>query len=464
MAQFVKVGQTFFRKDDSGQLYAVSDKDTMNALKQQSIPYEVAENTRGLSFGSPTKTSTTPDVSSNRGLDFAVTGTPAPAPSSISSTEDPSDEIETLLKARLASALKNYGGAGNADELEVKRQEILRKQLLSAPYSEEGEESLTGAQKLGLMRDKGSEYEPALKSLEEEIAAVRAGGADSVANIANIAKIAESLGMLGGGGFESAAGKEYGDYVKDQNSRGLTIKSFDEWANEDANRKRPITVGATNMSPGQLSAFNSIVDKYNKSPLVAANDRTVPLRAISEELKKDPKNAALQVSFIYSFIQALDTYQSAVREGEIAILGGTQGLADKIRNVPDQISQGTILTPEVLNKYISAADLLRTSLNEAAESKKKQYGSQAAVAGVGDAWTEYIGGYSTETPTNTTTNSLAKQPGENDAAYSMRVSQANGITQSLQSPAGQIMVIQNSDGAIGTIPEGEFDPATYTRL
>ncbi len=146
------------------------------------------------------------------------------------------------------------------------------------------------------------------------------------------------------------------------------------------------------MSPGQTTTFNSIANQYQKSPLVAANDRTLVLKTISEQLKGDPKNSSLQVSFIYSLIQALDTYQSAVREGEISLIGATQGLGDKLVNLPDKIAQGTILSTAKVNEFIKTAKVLTDSIQTAADKKKAQFGAQAQASGpaVGQAWNEYI--------------------------------------------------------------------------
>lgn len=459
MANFVKVGQTFFRKDDSGQLYAVSDKDTMNALKQQSIPYEVAENTRGLSFGTPSPSSAGKPSSENRSLDFAMTGTSNPATTSLTSTEDPTDEIETLLKARLVSALQNYGGSSNADELEVKRQEILRKQLLSAPYSEEGEESLTGAQKLALMRDQGTEYEPLLKSLEDEIAAARAGGADSVDSIAKIAQIAESLGMIGGGGFESASGKEYSDYVRTETAAGRTPMSFNEYLDMDANRKRQTTV----ITPYQESSLlNGIINKYNADPVIGAANRAFVLKDSIKSIRDNPTNGAQQLNLIYSYIKGLDT-DSAVREGEISLVNQIVSYSGQLENALAKINSGRPLDEKTALEISNAGAQLVNTINEAAQRKEQQYQSQARVQGLESQWNDYIGGFTSTY--SEPMNPDAKQPGESDSAYSMRISKKNNITQSLAPTAdGQIYVIQNADGQIGTIPPGEYDPAVYTKM
>lgn len=169
---------------------------------------------------------------------------------------------------------------------------------------------------------------------------------------------------------------------------------FSAYQNEDANRKRSIAAaGVANsygMSPGQVSVFNSVVDKYNKSPLVAANDRAVILKDVTSALEADPNNASLQVSFIYSMIQALDTYQSAVREGEIGLISSTQGLGDRLSNLPSKIQNGTPLSANKVAEYISTARVLTNSIANAATQKRQGFSAQANIAGIGAPFNDFV--------------------------------------------------------------------------
>jgi len=234
-SKFLKIGPAYYRQDTGGNLYAVTDTETLGGLKAGQLPYNSLENSRGLTFAGKT----TSDIpASERELTF---NSPAPAPvagntSSIVSNVHPAPvgqnasqptggtDISALVKQKITEALKTYRGVSTVDELEGKRQELLRKQLLSRPYADNSETVLTPAQKLSLMRQRGQEYEPMIKSLEEQI------------QIA--AKKQES------GGYNSALGKEYSDYVNDELSRGTPpngIMSFNEYGTFDANRKKSVT-------------------------------------------------------------------------------------------------------------------------------------------------------------------------------------------------------------------------------
>ena len=199
----------------------------------------------------------------------------------------------------------------------------------------------------------------------------------------------------GGSYLETATGivGEYNFYKRDAIARGQTPVDFNTYQNIDANRKAKVAAAGiavgTDMTTKQQAVFNSILDKRNKSPLIAANDRSVILKKITSELANDPTNAALQVSFIYSMIQALDTYQSAVREGEINLLAETQGLAEKIGNLPSKIEKGNPLAESKIKDYLKVANTLTGAIQTASDQKSSAYKAQAIVNGIGSQWDEY---------------------------------------------------------------------------
>ena len=57
MAEFTRIGGAYFRQNQSGEMYAVSDPDTLKGLKTGQLPFNSVENTRGLSFSPGTSTS-----------------------------------------------------------------------------------------------------------------------------------------------------------------------------------------------------------------------------------------------------------------------------------------------------------------------------------------------------------------------------------------------------------------------
>jgi hypothetical protein len=147
------------------------------------------------------------------------------------------------------------------------------------------------------------------------------------------------------------------------------------------------------MTTQQRSAFNSIVDKFNKSPLVAASDRTIVLKNSIDQVRNDPSNGTLQLNLVYSYIQALDTYQSAVREGELALVNSIDSKVGQLGQYVQKIQNGQIVRPEVAKQIADAADVIVNTINEGAQRKQTQYRSQARVNGIDQQWDMYINGY-----------------------------------------------------------------------
>lgn len=197
-----------------------------------------------------------------------------------------------------------------------------------------------------------------------------------------------------------------GEYnlAKSQGYKG----SFSDYQNEDANRKKSIArAGVAGLTPYQESSvFNSIVGKYNASPLIQAADRTPVLKDSIANIRKDPKNAAQQLNLSYAYIQALDTYQSAVREGELSLVNSIDSKVGQLSNYVSQIQNGQIVRPEVALQIANAAENLVNTINSAAKQKAKSFQSQADVSGVGSQFGKFTGGF---TPSYDQSNST-QQP------------------------------------------------------
>lgn len=147
------------------------------------------------------------------------------------------------------------------------------------------------------------------------------------------------------------------------------------------------------MTSGQASLFNSIVGQYNRSPLVQALDRTPVLKGSIDAIRKNPSDGATQLNLTYSYIQALDTYQSAVREGELALVNSIDSKIGALGNFITQIQNGQIVRPEVANQIADAAENIVKTIEGSAARKAKSFESQANTVGLGDAWKQYTGGF-----------------------------------------------------------------------
>ncbi len=169
------------------------------------------------------------------------------------------------------------------------------------------------------------------------------------------------------------------------------------------NTVEAVTERSTGLTdPQKISTFNSIVNNFSRSPLIAARDRTPVLARSIEEIKNNPSDPALQMNLAYSYIQALDTYQSAVREGELGNLNSIDSKIGQLQNWVTQIGQGQTVRPEVAQQIANAAGIIVDTIKNAADQKTRMYESQARVAGVGPQWNEFITGAYGAPPVSTT--------------------------------------------------------------
>jgi len=154
-----------------------------------------------------------------------------------------------------------------------------------------------------------------------------------------------------------------------------------------------------NRTPQQVATFQRIVDSYERSPLIRAADRTIVLKDAVKAAKADPTNATNQLNLAYAYIAALDTYQSAVREGELQNLGllGTR-LQQLGVTVDRYVSTGAFIPPAVASQIAASADQLSKTIEAGRTQKQREFGSRAKVSGVGEMWDQFVGGFAPETP------------------------------------------------------------------
>lgn len=147
------------------------------------------------------------------------------------------------------------------------------------------------------------------------------------------------------------------------------------------------------LSGQKQTVFNRLIDLYNKSPLILAADRTTVLENSIKDIRKDPKAKFNQMNLTYSYIQALDTYQSAVREGELGLVNSIDSKIGKIKNYVQQIENGQIVRPSVALEMATAAESIINTIKNAAKAKKSSFRSQAVVNGLEKEWDRYESGF-----------------------------------------------------------------------
>jgi hypothetical protein len=154
-----------------------------------------------------------------------------------------------------------------------------------------------------------------------------------------------------------------------------------------------VTVDVGGRNPREVATFNQIAGAYDRSPLIRAADRTIVLSNAIAQIEKNPSDPASQLSLAYSYIQALDTYQSAVREGELQNLGilGTR-LQSFVTQLNRVANEGAFLPPAVAQNIASNAKQLVQTIEAGRSNKEREFASRAKTSGVGDMWSEFTAG------------------------------------------------------------------------
>jgi hypothetical protein len=209
--------------------------------------------------------------------------------------------------------------------------------------------------------------------------------------------------------------------------------------------------------PQKASIFNSIVSKYNSSPLILASDRLPVLQAAIDAIQENPEDAALQLNLSYAYIQALDTYQSSVREGELQNLNSIDSKIGNIENYIGQIQNGQIVRPEVAQQIAEAAKNIVDTIHGAASQKAQSFASQANVAGVGEEWQQYLGGFTQNYAQGS--SEIANTPDDSGIVFNQSYNSVSSITQEypeLQQDVQRLLEAGYSDAEITQYFNGKY--------
>lgn len=152
-------------------------------------------------------------------------------------------------------------------------------------------------------------------------------------------------------------------------------------------------------SPAAISTFNQIASQYQRSPLTNAADRTIVLKDAAQAIREAPSNPANQMALAYSYIQALDTYQSAVREGELQNIGSLATMWQQLLVKANQVATtGAFMPPDVAIQIAEASDRLVSTIESGRLKKRAEFAARANASGVGDLWDQFMAGIPSSDP------------------------------------------------------------------
>lgn len=197
--------------------------------------------------------------------------------------------------------------------------------------------------------------------------------------------------------------QEYDEAVK----RGFTGSPLEWLSQKNASSDSPLDIAQkklqiqklqkdisseSGLDTKQTTNFLRITDKFQADEVIKNGNKGVNAVKIADQVLANPGNAANQLKILYTLVKNLDP-DSAVREGELSLASQTQSFLDRQKTNLEKLSEGKLLSTSATKELANATKELAQLWFDAAQNREKQYKSQASVAGVGDAFQQYLGGF-----------------------------------------------------------------------
>lgn len=151
----------------------------------------------------------------------------------------------------------------------------------------------------------------------------------------------------------------------------------------------------TESTAEQLDTFNKLAKERESSTILKALDRTGVARQAVKDVKKNPGDATNQLNLIYTYVQILDTYQSAVREGELSLVSSLQSRIGQLQASAEKMYAGKIVNTKTALQIADAVERLTGAIDQAAKSKDKSFDARAKTLKIENQWKDYRSGFTT---------------------------------------------------------------------
>jgi hypothetical protein len=149
----------------------------------------------------------------------------------------------------------------------------------------------------------------------------------------------------------------------------------------------------------QTQTFLNISNKFQADSIMNQALKGQTAVSIADQVISNPNSATNQLKSLYILVKNLDP-DSAVREGELALANQTQSYLQRFQSSLARINEGQVIAPKAAKDLALATKELASAWNQTADRRRQQYVSQANIAGIGQQFESYIGGYGNITPIN----------------------------------------------------------------
>lgn len=184
---------------------------------------------------------------------------------------------------------------------------------------------------------------------------------------------------------------EYQFYQQQEANAGRQPLSFDDYQTRDANRKAQANA-SSGLTPQQTTNFLRVTDKFQADEVMKQAQKGQSIISIANQVLADPGSATNQLKSLYVLVKNLDP-DSAVREGELALAQQTQSYYNRFENSIAKLSKGRVISPAAASELAQATKDLAQAWFDAGSRRQQQYKAQSQVAGIGDAFDQYLGSF-----------------------------------------------------------------------
>lgn len=139
--------------------------------------------------------------------------------------------------------------------------------------------------------------------------------------------------------------------------------------------------------------FLGISNRYQADSIVNQSIKGQTAKTIADQVIANPGKATNQLASLYLYVKNLDA-DSAVREGEIGLARQTQSYFQTFGTSLARVNAGQVISPEAATELAKATKELVAAWEGTAKTRTAQYKSQAATAGIGSQFDQYLAGFS----------------------------------------------------------------------
>lgn len=289
-------------------------------------------------------------------------------------TADTPDDAKRLIETTLPGLMSAFGQETMAYGQPAVE---MATRTITARQKRQVSEFVTKAINTSFVAD-NPEADPEITNLPEHLQKIIGKPSAKLSELQSFAEL--PVGKPQGKTRTPAAAGSFEDFVEKKYGPNATPEQIVEarkiYADAGREPNAPPKTGPGGIDPSAASAALKFQDDYARD-----SKPYITVRDAYQRVKSAKPDAAGDLSMIFAFMKLLDP-NSVVREQEFANAQNAAGVPDRVRNLYNQMMQGTRLAPEQRQQFIAQADALFETSKTNQRQVRTTYGSRAKQWGI----------------------------------------------------------------------------------